>query len=201
MRERQATTTYLKDYQPPNYLIDTTELKFELDDESTLVSSKLTLRRNPDIAQWNNPALVLDGQELELLEVVLDGKTLADSEYSLATETLTIEKLPDQCVLEIQVRIKPIENTALEGLYISDGMHCTQCEAQGFRRLTYYLDRPDVMSRFTTEIVANQSTNPVLPSNGNPVESKALSGVLHSVKWLYPHMIPAYLFALVAGEL
>ena len=201
MKERQATTTYLKDYQPPNYLIDTTELKFELDDESTLVLSKLSFRRNPDITQWSNPPLVLDGQELQLLEIVLDGKILAESDYSLGDETLTIEKVSDQFVLEIQVRIKPIENTALEGLYISDGMHCTQCEAQGFRRITYYLDRPDVMSRFTTEIVANQSINPVLLSNGNLVESKALAGGLHSVKWFDPHMKPAYLFALVAGEL
>ena len=201
MRERQATTTYLKDYRPPNYLIDTTDLKFELDDESTLVSSKLSFRRNPDVKGWNSPALVLDGQELELLAVTLDGEPLSDADYALSTESLTIAKVPDQFVLEIQVRIKPIENTALEGLYISDGMHCTQCEAQGFRRITYYLDRPDVMSQFTTEIIANQSSNPVLLSNGNLLESEELTGGHHSVKWLDPHMKPAYLFALVAGKL
>ena len=201
MRERQATTTYLKDYQPPNYLIDSTELKFELDDASTLVSSKLSLRRNPEVQKWNSPALILDGQELELLKVVLDGQELSASDYSVNSESLTLTGLSDQFVVEIQVRIKPIENTALEGLYVSDGMHCTQCEAQGFRRITYYLDRPDVMSRFTTEIIANQATNPVLLSNGNQLESGVLADGRHSVKWFDPHMKPAYLFALVAGNL
>ena len=201
MRERQATTTYLKDYQPPNYLIESTDLKFELEDETTLVSSQLRFVRNPAVETWNQPALVLDGQELELIKVVLDGKTLSEEQYSMTAETLTIEQVTDQFLLEIQVRIKPIENTALEGLYISDGMHCTQCEAQGFRRITYYLDRPDVMSRFTTEIIANQSNNPVLLSNGNLIDSAVLPDGRHSVKWLDPHMKPAYLFALVAGKL
>ena len=136
-----------------------------------------------------------------LRRLLIDGRALDESEYQLDDEQLRIEGLPDSCVLECVTLIKPQENTSLEGLYKSNGMFCTQCEAEGFRKITYYLDRPDVMSVFTTTIVAARQEYPVLLSNGNPVEQGELDDGRHWVRWLDPFKKPAYLFALVAGDL
>ncbi|MEN9464330.1 MAG: hypothetical protein RL217_511, partial [Pseudomonadota bacterium] len=198
MRDANPKTIYLKDYTEPDYWIQTTELFFDLKEDCTEVRSRLTMTRNTQAAQ--NAPLVLVGQELELLAVSLDGKTLSTDAYSQDDESLTILSLPADFVLEITVNIYPAKNTALEGLYRSGGMYCTQCEAEGFRRITYYLDRPDVMSVFTTHISANAEKYPVLLSNGNLI-ADVKNGSTRTVTWQDPFKKPVYLFALVAGDL
>ncbi|MCP3668206.1 MAG: aminopeptidase N [Gammaproteobacteria bacterium] len=193
-------TIYLKDYQPPEYLIDHVDLVFDLDETETRVRSRLQMRRNFDSVRGEKE-LRLDGEHLELLSLRLDGKLLSTDAYELHETGLTLFQVPDQFTLETETRILPHENTALEGLYKSGGMFCTQCEAQGFRRITWYLDRPDVMARFTTTVNASQARYPVLLSNGNPVERRELGDGRHSVTWEDPFPKPAYLFALVAGDL
>jgi aminopeptidase N len=144
------------------------------------------------------------GQELDLISIHIDGKLIDKNNYMLTDETLRIS-VPDQCVFECVTKIKPQENTSLEGLYKSSGMYCTQCEAEGFRKITYYLDRPDVMSVFTTTIIADKAKYPVLLSNGNLVDESDIESthgeIRHRVKWEDPFKKPAYLFALVAGDL
>ncbi|WP_020679881.1 aminopeptidase N [Marinobacterium rhizophilum] len=196
----QPQAIYLKDYQVPAYLIDTTDLRFELEDEQTLVHSVLRVRRNPE-ASPAQAALELHGHEsLELCRLSIDGQELAAGDYRREDELLTIMQVPEAFVLECTTRIHPQDNTALEGLYLSGGMYCTQCEAEGFRRITFYMDRPDVMSVFTTTVAADQVRFPVLLSNGNPVASGEQDG-RHWVTWQDPFPKPAYLFALVAGDL
>ncbi|ABC31288.1 Aminopeptidase N [Hahella chejuensis KCTC 2396] len=199
MKESQPRTIYLKDYRKPDFLIDATDLNFQLYEDGARVTSQLHIRRNPDADAFRD-VLELDGVELQLERLLLDGRTLNPDEYQLDDETLRLERLPKQFVLTVVTWIKPQENTCLEGLYRSSSMFCTQCEAEGFRRITYYLDRPDVMSSFTTTIEAEKSRYPVLLSNGNPVASGE-SGDRHWVKWEDPFKKPCYLFALVAGDL
>tara|TARA_R110001583_G_scaffold11650_2_gene52502 strand:+ start:3291 stop:5915 length:2625 start_codon:yes stop_codon:yes gene_type:complete len=200
MSHPDPTTIYLKDYQVPPFLIERTELHFELGDKATLVRSKLHLRRNPESTD-QQAALQLHGDSsLVLRRLVLDGKELAASDYQRDDEYLTLAGLPEISQLECVTLIKPQENTSLEGLYRSNGMFCTQCEAEGFRKITFYLDRPDVMSVFTTTIAANKRDFPVLLSNGNPV-AKGEQGDRHWVTWEDPFKKPAYLFALVGGDL
>ncbi|MCW8943931.1 MAG: aminopeptidase N [Sedimenticola sp.] len=194
------TTIFLKDYQPPEYLIDQVELSFELGETETRVRSALHIRENPASEQASG-ALFLHGEQLELVSLSLDGKPLQSDEYRLDDEGLTIHKIPAQCLLESEVRILPQNNTALEGLYKSGGMFCTQCEAEGFRKITWFLDRPDVMSRFTTTITADRQRYPVLLSNGNSVNQTELAEGRHQITWQDPFPKPAYLFALVAGDL
>jgi aminopeptidase N len=194
-----ARTIYRKDYSVPPYLVEAIELHFDLDPERTVVRSRLQLRRNP--ATSGAPPLVLDGQELELLEIELDGRPLAAESYRLEAESLTIESVPDAFALEVTTAIRPAANTALEGLYVSSGNFCTQCEPEGFRRITYYPDRPDVMARFTTTVAGDRERYPVLLSNGNPVAQGELKDGRHFVTWQDPFPKPAYLFALVAGRL
>ncbi|MEH6557112.1 MAG: aminopeptidase N [Oceanicoccus sp.] len=200
MRDAQPRTIFLKDYQVPEFLIDTTDLHFTLGEESTQVHSTLSIRRNPE-SGTNAVPLVLHGQELELKSVSIDGEVLAAESYQLSADLLTIANVPENFVLECINNIQPQNNTSLEGLYKSKTMFCTQCEAEGFRKITYYLDRPDVMSVFTTTIVADQGRYPVLLSNGNNVDSGINSDGSHWVKWDDPFRKPAYLFALVAGDL
>ena len=200
MRDAQAKTNYLKDYRVPDFLIDSTELHFQLGDAATLVRSKLAIRRNPE-ANTPDAPLVLDGQELMLKRLLLDGQALSVDAYRVDSESLAIDSVPDQFVLECVTMIKPQENTSLEGLYKSHKMYCTQCEAEGFRKITYYLDRPDVMSSFTTTIVASKEKFPVLLSNGNEIDSGDLENGDHWVSWQDPFKKPCYLFALVAGDL
>ena len=200
MRTEQPKTIYLKDYQAPDYLIDETHLTFELHDDHTLVHAQLVMRRNPEAGQ-GLPALVLDGQGLELLSVKLDDLELTAADYQLTDSHLTLQPKAASFTVDSSVRIHPETNTALEGLYKSSGMFCTQCEAEGFRKITYYLDRPDVMSRFTTTLSADQQKYPILLSNGNPVASGPDEEGRHWATWEDPFMKPAYLFALVAGDL
>ncbi|MBE9538923.1 MAG: aminopeptidase N [Proteobacteria bacterium] len=200
MRDAKPGTIYLKDYQPPAYWIDQTELDFELHEDHSLVTSKLHMRRNETMR--GQAELILHGQELELLEVAIDDRVLSLQEYTVSPGSLTISCVPDKFVLQCKTRIHPQDNTSLEGLYKSRTMFCTQCEAEGFRKITYYLDRPDVMSVFTVRIDAEQARYPVLLSNGNQLEAATRGeGGRHSVTWHDPFPKPAYLFALVAGEL
>jgi aminopeptidase N len=199
MRDAQPSTIYLKDYQPPAFLIDKTELRFDLQESETLVQSRLHLRRNP--AAVSGTALVLHGCELELLSLAIDGTALSPSDWQQNGEQLSLNNVPDSFVLECETRIFPQNNTSLEGLYKSSGMFCTQCEAEGFRKISYYLDRPDVMSVFTVEIIAEKSLYPVLLSNGNLQSLETLADGRQRAVWHDPFPKPAYLFALVAGDL
>ncbi|WGL17608.1 aminopeptidase N [Microbulbifer bruguierae] len=202
MKDNQPRTIYLKDYKVPDYLIDHTELTFDLDPQATLVKSRLKVRRNPaaDPGDSGLPALWLDGVDLELLSVSINGKLLPAQRYQEMTGGLLLAVETPEFELEVQNRIAPESNTSLEGLYLSNGMYCTQCEAEGFRKITFYPDRPDVMSIFTTTIVAPASY-PVLLSNGNKIDSGTTQDGRLRVTWEDPFAKPAYLFALVAGDL
>ncbi|MDF3863989.1 aminopeptidase N [Pseudomonas denitrificans (nom. rej.)] len=200
MRTEQPKVIYLKDYQAPEYLIDETNLTFELYEDHTLVHAQLVMRRNPERGD-GLPPLVLDGQQLELLSLALDDQTLEAGQYQQDENHLTLQPTAKTFTVDSTVRIHPESNTALEGLYKSGKMFCTQCEAEGFRKITYYLDRPDVMSSFTTTLSAEQHQYPVLLSNGNPVASGSEEGGRHWATWQDPFKKPAYLFALVAGDL
>jgi len=200
MRTEQPKMIYLKDYQAPEYLIDETHLTFELFEDHTRVHAQLVMRRNPQRGA-GLPPLVLDGQQLELVSVTLDDVELTAADYQLSDSHLTLHPAAEQFVVDTSVIIHPESNTALEGLYTSGTMFCTQCEAEGFRKITYYLDRPDVMSIFTTTVVAEQHRYPILLSNGNPIASGPDEDGRHWATWEDPFKKPAYLFALVAGDL
>ena len=200
MRTEQPQVIYLKDYQAPEYLIDETHLTFELFEDHSLVHAQLVMRRNPARGA-GLPPLVLDGQQLELLSVALDDQPLGAADYQVDDSHLTLHPKAERFTLDTSVKIHPESNTALEGLYKSSGMFCTQCEAEGFRKITYYLDRPDVMSTFTTTVIAEQHRYPVLLSNGNPIGSGPQQDGRHWATWEDPFKKPAYLFALVAGDL
>jgi aminopeptidase N len=190
----------LEDYRPPEFLIDHVDLEFTLDPDRTHVRAELQMRRNPAAVRGDG-SLRLDGEQLELEEIALDGHVLTPVEYRIEPECLIVHRVPDRFRLTTRVHIHPNLNTALEGLYQSGQMLCTQCEAEGFRRLTYFLDRPDVMARYRTTLVADRARFPVLLSNGNPVERRDLGDGHHSVTWEDPFPKPSYLFALIAGEL
>ena len=200
MRTAQPKMIPLTDYRLPDYLIDETYLTFELFESYALVHTRLLMQRNPSL-DTNLPALVLDGQHLELVSLALDGRPLTAVEYTVTDKHLELQPTHSRFELTSTVRIEPQNNTALEGLYKSSGMFCTQCEAEGFRKITYYLDRPDVMSRFTTTIHADKKNYPILLSNGNPVAQGDEEGGRHWATWEDPFKKPAYLFAVVAGDL
>ena len=200
MNESQGKTIFLSDYRVPDYLIDETQLVFELHEDHTVVISRLRMRRNPGAPAGYAP-LVLDGRNLQLQELKLDDRVLAPSTYEVDDDHLTLAAVPAQFVLECRTLIKPQENTSLEGLYKSRVMFCTQCEAEGFRKITYYLDRPDVLSSFTTRIEAERAKYPALLSNGNLIASGNLGANRHFATWQDPFKKPCYLFALVAGDL
>ncbi|WP_106477255.1 aminopeptidase N [Phytohalomonas tamaricis] len=197
MAEPQAI--YLKDYQPPAYTVEKTELKFNLEPHATRVSARLHMVRHPE--RKAGQALELDGHHLVLQRIAIDGQELTPGEYSISDERLVVHQVPERFVLDTEVEIDPANNTALEGLYVSSGMFCTQCEPQGFRRITYYPDRSDVMATFVTTVIADKAQYPVLLSNGNPIERGELPNGRHFAVWEDPHPKPSYLFALVAGEL
>jgi aminopeptidase N len=201
MLDAQPKNIYLKDYQPPHFIITETHLRFDLFENYSQVDSRLVMQRNTQQHNGYTGPLVLVGQQLELLTIKIDGKLLAAEDYQQEADTLTLHNVGDAFDLEISTRTEPQNNTALEGLYKSGGMFCTQCEAEGFRRITYYLDRPDVMSIFTTEVIADKTKYPVLLSNGNAISRQELEAGRHSVTWHDPHKKPCYLFALVAGSL
>ena len=196
MRTEEPRAIYLADYQAPDFRIETVHLGFHLDPQVTRVAAKLRIaRRLPDAP------LVLHGEDLKLVSLVLDGRTLAEAEYHLDAKSLTISDVPDHFVLETVCEIAPAANTALEGLYQSGGMFCTQCEPEGFRHITWFLDRPDNLSVFTVRIEAGKEQYPVLLSNGNRLEAGELEGGRHFALWHDPFPKPSYLFALVAGDL
>ncbi len=200
MTNSEHTTTYRKDYTPPAYLVDRVSLRFELDEERAVVTSRLSLRANRDTTAGARQ-LALDGHRFRLLGIRLDGAELRPGQYEQTGEQLTIPGVPDEFELEMVTGLRPQENTHLEGLYRSAGMFCTQCEAEGFRAITYYPDRPDVLAVFTTTIVADRTRYPVLLSNGNPVARGELPDGRHFATWRDPFRKPSYLFALVAGNL
>ena len=200
MPPAQPNLIRLADYRPPAYLIDQVTLRFDLGAAQTRVEARLELRRHPE-APPDGEGLRLDGEELELEWIAIDGRELATDEYHRDEESLTLFQVPERFILETRVLIHPDRNTRLEGLYLSDGMLCTQCEAEGFRRITYYLDRPDVMAPFTVTLEADQALYPVLLANGNPELAEDLPDGRHRACWIDPFPKPCYLFALVAGDL
>lgn len=199
MKDSTPKAIYLKDYTQPYFWIDTVDLVFELGEAHTRVLSTMTLRKNQGFP--GEYPLALNGEHMQLQAVKRDGVVLGDTDYEVTDDELIIHQVPDSFTLEIETLIKPQENTALEGLYKSGGNFCTQCEAEGFRRITYYLDRPDVMATFTTTVIADKQYYPVLLSNGNPVDQGEHDDGRHWVKWEDPFKKPCYLFALVAGDL
>jgi aminopeptidase N len=201
MRTDTPQTIYRKDYTPPSYLVDTVELGFDLDPARTVVANRLTLRRNPLAV---DRAIALHGEDIELVALRLNGKALSVGEYRLANNLLVIPDTPDTpdtLVLEIETVCVPEENTTLSGLYVSNGNFFTQCEAEGFRRITYFPDRPDVMAKYTVMLRADKARYPVLLSNGNLIEEGELDDGRHYALWEDPFKKPSYLFALVAAQL
>lgn len=195
---QQPQVNYLKDYAVPAYLVDRVDLKFDIEEAQTRVHSRLVIKRNQQSAAPAN--LWLDGTAI-LRSVTLDGERLAADAYQLNAEGLLIPGVPDSFILELETELDPASNTSLMGLYASNGNLFTQCEPEGFRKITFYMDRPDVMAKFTTTIVADKQKYPVLLSNGNKVGEGMLDKKRHWVKWVDPYRKPSYLFALVAGKL
>jgi aminopeptidase N len=192
MTQHQAK--YRSDYRAPAFSIATIDLQFHLHDSTTRVINTMHIERLEDAP------LELNGEQLQLVNVWLDGRVLDETDYQLTNTLLCLNNLPEQFILCIETQINPSANTALEGLYKSAGAYCTQCEAEGFRRISYYLDRPDVLAVFTTTIFADAQQFPYLLSNGNLIEQQLTDDGLAMAKWHDPHPKPAYLFALVAGD-
>ncbi len=199
MKDPRPQPIYRKDYRPPAYLVDDVQLRFTLDETATVVQARLSMRRNPAVE--GTPPLTLDGEDLTVLSIAIDGRELADDAYTYAERTLTIPDVPAKFELSTRVQIDPTANTELSGLYKSGDALCTQCEAEGFRRITFFPDRPDVMARYTTTIVADPARFPVLLSNGNRTADGTTDDGQRWVTWVDPHPKPSYLFALVAADL
>ena len=198
MRTDTPQTIYRKDYTPPNYLVETVEIGFDLALDTTVVANRLTMRKNP---ASKGKDIVLHGEGLKLIKLRMNGKVLKRGEYTVAKGLLTIANAPQEAVLEIETHIEPSKNTSLSGLYTSNKNFFTQCEAEGFRKITYFPDRPDVMAKYTVMLRADKKNFPVLLSNGNLIEEGDLGDGRHYAKWEDPFNKPSYLFALVAGKL
>jgi aminopeptidase N len=198
MRTDTSQTIYRNDYTPPSYLVETVELGFDLDPARTIVANRMTMRRNPDSERGS---IELYGENFELVALRLNGRGLGKRDYRIDGNLLTIPNTPDAVTLEIETITVPQKNTTLNGLYVSNGNFFTQCEAEGFRNITYFPDRPDVMAKFTVMLRADKQKYPVLLSNGNLVEEGDLAGGRHFAKWEDPFKKPSYLFALVAAKL
>ena len=196
MRTETPQAIRLSEYRPPAFLVDEVHLTFDLQPNTTRVKARLAVRRDGDHVE----PLVFNGERLKPLSVAIDGRRLTDAEHTIDAEFLTIPGVPDTFTLETEVEIDPANNKALEGLYMSGGRFCTQCEAEGFRKITFWPDRPDVLSRFTVRIEADRRYQRLL-SNGNRIEGGDLPGGRHYAVWNDPFPKPCYLFALVAGEL
>ena len=197
MRTDVPQPIHLADYRPPAFLIDEVELDFSLDPSATRVKARLKVRRNGEHAE----PLVLDGVRLQLERVTVDGQERGANRYQLSDESLTIPDVPESFTLETEVVIDPQANTYLEGLYMSAGRFCTQCEPEGFRTVTFWPDRPDVLSRFTVRMEGSKAAYPHLLSNGNLMQAGDIEGGRHYALWNDPFPKPSYLFAMVAGEL
>ena len=193
-KKNQSSPTRLKDYTPPNFKIEAVYLDFDLSPRKTRVKSKMKITRLAD------GPLYLNGENIDLTSVSVDGQILPRSAYRLTQDELILQNLPESCTVEIENTLDPSANKALMGLYVSGGRFCTQCEAEGFRRITYYLDRPDAMSIFTVRVEADKERYPYLLANGNMIDSGSVGSTRHFATWHDPFPKPAYLFALVAGE-
>jgi len=200
MVNEKLSTIYRKNYTVPAFLIKKVALCFELFNENTRITAKTHIVKNEQ-SETLNPHLILSGEELQLLSVKIDEITVDPEKYSKDDKTLTIFDPPESFMLEIITEVDPSKNTSLEGLYRSSRNYCTQCEAEGFRKITYYLDRPDVLAEFTTRIEGDKNSCPVMLSNGNCIESGQINENRHYVVWHDPFPKPCYLFALVAGRL
>ena len=198
MRTDTPQTIYRKNYTPPSYLVDTVEMGFDLDPDATRVATRMVMRRN---AHAQSKSLVLFGEGLELVQLRMNGKALTKRAYTLSHGTLEIFNAPDKVTLEIETLMRPNQNTSLMGLYVSNGNFFTQCEAEGFRKITFFPDRPDVMAKYKVMLRADKDKYPVLLSNGNLVEEGDLGDGRHYAVWEDPFKKPSYLFALVAGSL
>ncbi len=200
MTETTHSVVYRREYAAPDYSIESIDLRFELGENSTVVTSQLVIKRQYDVSLGLRP-LVLNGKSLTLLDLRLDDAPLDQGSYRVTPDLLTIHEVPSLFTLEVVTGLRPQDNTSLEGLYRSTGMFCTQCEAEGFRAITYYPDRPDVLTLFTVTIIADRLRYPVLLSNGNLMASGELPDGRHFATWHDPFKKPSYLFALVAGDL
>ncbi|MBT5670508.1 MAG: aminopeptidase N, partial [Betaproteobacteria bacterium] len=198
MESSALQLTLLKDYKPSAFEIPKVDLEVLIEKNFTEVHAKLTVNK---VNKTASPDMVLDGEDLELLEIKINDRILAASEYLWSGNSLILKSVEDSFILETTVRIYPEKNTQLMGLYASQHGYFTQCEAEGFRRITFFLDRPDILSRYTTRIVAPKSQYPVLLSNGNLTESGELDNGKHFAEWTDPHPKPSYLFAMVLGRL
>jgi aminopeptidase N len=201
VKDALPQTIYLKDYKVSPFLIETTDLVFDLGDQQTCVTTRLAVRRNPASKEQSNSLELNSKGDVQLQWIEIDGQRLNDSDYTLSDNMLILRNLPASCVITTEVLIQPQLNTSMMGLYRSRTMFCTQCEAEGFRRITYFPDRPDIMSIFTVKIVADKTNYPILLSNGNAIERADLEGGRHSITWHDPFKKPSHLFALVAGTL
>ncbi len=198
MKNQEPKTIYLKDYQEPAFWVEHVDLTVRIFDNHTEVESHLSLKKNPNVSSRE---LVLNGVEQDIVELALDGEPLTEKDYRRDAESLIFHCAKDEARFSALTRIHPQDNTSLEGLYQSGSMYCTQCEAEGFRKITFYPDRPDVMATFTTRIEASKHRFPVLLANGNPVEHGELADDRHFATWNDPFPKPSYLFAMVAGDL
>ncbi|MCP5078704.1 MAG: aminopeptidase N, partial [Psychromonas sp.] len=192
--EKNPQEKYLADYRPSDYRVNSLDLEFDLFDENTVVKAITNINR----VAGENSSLFLFGEQLTLRSISVNSESFTN--YKLVEGGIELNDLPSSFTLEIETEINPLANKAFEGLYISGDAFCTQCEAEGFRRITYYLDRPDILAKFTTKISADKTLYPSLLSNGNRVEEGDLENGRHFVKWVDPFPKPAYLFALVAGK-
>ncbi len=197
--DTQPKTILLKDYRPPAYTIEEVALGVDLFEDRARVCARLVCRRNTGTAP--DAPLVLQGRKLALKGITLDGVALTPNQYQVDAETLIVEAVPERFVLGVETELYPQNNTSLDGLYRTSGNFCTQCEAEGFRKITYFLDRPDVLARYEVTITAEQQRYPVLLANGNRLDAGVLDGGRHYARWQDPYPKPSYLFAMVAGNL
>jgi aminopeptidase N len=201
-RDARAGTKRRADYRPPAFVVDELALEFDLDPDATTVTATFGFRRNPSAAAIDRrAALVLDGEHQQHVRIALDGNAVGENRLVVAPSTITLRDAPDAGTLSVRSVIAPSRNVALEGLYVSSGVFCTQCEPEGFRRITCFPDRPDVLARYDVTLRADRARYPRLLSNGNLVAAGPLDGGRHFARWRDPFPKPTYLFALVAGDL
>jgi aminopeptidase N len=197
---KKPAKIYLKDYRPPEFLVDQADLTVDIQSDLTKVTALLHIRKNLEVANENTP-LIVDKGDYKIDSVIANSMVLLPHEYETGDDYLKLARTPDMFELEITTHLHPEKNTSLEGLYQSGNILCTQCESQGFRKITPFLDRPDVMAIYSCTIIADKKKYPILLSNGNLVKSGDLEGSRHYVRWEDPFKKPSYLFALVAGDL